>query len=209
MADDRFRDRPRDAASAGTEDGPNTALADGTLAIGSSTSLDLAGLYDRHARVVTASIRRLFGNGPPDPEDVTQLAFQKLLERDDRHSIRNPEAFLWRTARNLLLNEKRSQGVRSKYDYDVEQLFFAPGGDKSNPECVVAAREQIHVINQALLAMPEKRRRAFMLHRVEGLNVSEVARRLGLSRTAVNKHLARAFATVDSVLQTLGQDQAP
>ncbi|MEM7098400.1 MAG: sigma-70 family RNA polymerase sigma factor [Pseudomonadota bacterium] len=160
----------------------------------------LADLYANHAPVVSASIRRRFGDGPPDPDDITQLAFQKLLERNRPDEILNPQAFLLSTAKNLVLTEKRNQGVRTRYEPDVEEKFFTDRGDSLDPQRVVIAKEQLRLINQALDQMPRKRRRAFLLHRVEGLTVSEVGRRLDISRSAAQKHLVKAFAQIDTLL---------
>lgn len=176
---------------------PSTQSSESSKAAGSKIGY----LYQRHSRAVVTALRTIFGNGPPDPEDVTQLAFQKLLEYPHPNRIRNPEAFLWRTARNLVFNDKRSQNVRIRYEYEVEQLYFTNTSDNIAAERVVSARVQLSTINEALLAMPERRRRAFVLHRVEKLTVSEVARRLGVSRTAAVKHLQRAFADIDELLQ--------
>ncbi|MEM8862595.1 MAG: sigma factor-like helix-turn-helix DNA-binding protein [Chloroflexota bacterium] len=47
-------------------------------------------------------------------------------------------------------------------------------------------------MNQALGDMPAKRRRAFVLHKVDGLSVSEVARRLKIARSPAQKHINKA-----------------
>ncbi|MEM7077581.1 MAG: sigma factor, partial [Pseudomonadota bacterium] len=90
--------------------------------------------YKDYAKELADGIRSAFGSGPPDPEDVAQEAFHKLYERGDIDSIRNLRAFLWRTARNIVLVAKRKVDVRNKYDFEVEHLFFSPGGDNSSPE---------------------------------------------------------------------------
>ncbi len=164
-------------------------------------------LYRRQARIVSASIRRLFGNGPPDPDDVTQLAFQKLLEHAQPERIRNAEAFLWRTARNIVLNEKRSAGVASRYEADVADQFFTARGDNIDLQRVVLAKEELMLINTALRRMPAKRRRAFMLHRIDGLSVSDVGRQLGVSRSAAQKHIAKATALIDTLLSAADQEK--
>ncbi|MEM1173735.1 MAG: sigma-70 family RNA polymerase sigma factor [Pseudomonadota bacterium] len=162
-------------------------------------------LYRRQARIVAASIRRLFGNGPPDPDDVTQLAFQKLLEHAQPERIRNAEAFLWRTARNIVLNEKRSAGVAARHEADVADQFFAARGDNIDLQRVVLAKEELMLINTALRRMPAKRRRAFVLHRIDGLSVSDVGRQLGVSRSAAQKHIAKATALIDTLLSAADQ----
>ncbi|MEM7098405.1 MAG: sigma-70 family RNA polymerase sigma factor [Pseudomonadota bacterium] len=152
----------------------------------------LTNAYKDYAKELVNGIRRTFGAGPPDPEDVAQEAFHKLYERGDIDSIRNLRAFLWRTARNIVLVAKRKADVRAKYDFEIEQLFFSPAGDNSSPERIISAREQLSAINACLRNMPVRRRRAFMLYRVEGLSMEEVGRRLGLSRSGAAKHVARA-----------------
>ncbi|MEM1231986.1 MAG: RNA polymerase sigma factor [Pseudomonadota bacterium] len=160
-------------------------------------------LYARRARAITASLRRVFGDGPPDPEDVTQQAFAKLIAAPNRDKIANVDAFLWRTARNIVLNEKRAAKTAARYETDLTATYFSARSDTCDPESVVMAEKTLVAINALLLAMPENRRRAFMLHRVEGLNVSETARRLQLSRSATHKTLVRAFADLDRLLETL------
>ncbi|MEM8572896.1 MAG: sigma factor, partial [Pseudomonadota bacterium] len=81
-------------------------------------------LYQEYAAELAEGLRKRFGNGPPDPDDVAQEAFQKVLERGDLSTIKNLRAFLWRTARNLILSSKRSDHRRSAYDFEIEQLFF-------------------------------------------------------------------------------------
>ncbi|RMB08418.1 RNA polymerase sigma-70 factor (ECF subfamily) [Eilatimonas milleporae] len=159
----------------------------------------LAVLYHEYRAELSAGIRRLFGDGPPDPDDVAQDAFHKVYERGDTASIRNLKAFLWRTARNIVLVAKRKDDIRSKLDFEVEQLFFPLKGDISTPETIIIAKEQLRAINDLLRSMPEKRRRALMLYRVEGLPLVEVARRLGISRTAVTKHISRAQMQINAL----------
>ena len=167
--------------------------------------LDLGALYRKKAGIFANALRRLFGAGPPDPEDVVQQAFQKLVERSDLSDIRDPEAFLWRTARNLVINEKRAQNTRSKRDFEIEHLFFPDRGVALSPERVTSAREQLALINETLGKMPVTRRRAFLLHRVQGLSLTETARRLHLSRSAITKHVYRAAADIDLALDNKGQ----
>lgn len=160
----------------------------------------VAALYRANAGELCAALRKNFGEGPPDPDDITQQAFEKLLRRRDLSDVNNIKAFLWRTARNLLFKEQRARKVRARHDFEIEQLYFPLEGDTLTPERVIAAKEQLGAIDEALRAMPEKRRRAFVLYRIERLAISDIARRLGIGRTAVYKHIARAAADIDKCL---------
>ena len=129
-------------------------------------------------------LRRQFGAGPPDPEDIAQLAFEKLLRRKTFSDLSSVRAFLWSTAKNLSISSLRRNKARASYDSAVQRLYFARSGDEVSPARVVEAEQQLSIIAAALRHMPENRRQTFVLHRIEGLNKAEVARRLGISRTA-------------------------
>ncbi|MEM8493655.1 MAG: sigma-70 family RNA polymerase sigma factor [Pseudomonadota bacterium] len=171
------------------------------------TTVAVAALYRDHARGLVSSVRKAFGAGPPDPEDVAQQAFQQLIERGDLSSIHNLKAFLWRIARNIVLGDKRSDQIRTKYDYEVEQLYFALGHDEITPERITMAKEQLSRVAEALRAMPEKRRRAVILHRVDGLSVTEVGHQLGISRQNASKHLVNGLADLNVMFLQDGEDR--
>ena len=185
------------ALQSNNETGPHTT----DLSISPSESNSkLSSLYRDYARTLTARLRKAFGSGPPDPNDITQLAFQKLIERDDLSDIANLEAFLWRTARNLTLTEKRNSDIRSRYDFEVEHLFFAIRGSDCDPERVLKVQQQLEIIDEALRKMPAKRKRAFLLHRVDGLNFAAIGRRMGFSRKMARKHVMRAVIDIEDAL---------
>ena len=84
-------------------------------------------------------LRERYGDGPPDPEDLAQEAYRRTLERKDASAIFNVKGYLWRTARNLIFDTNKSNTVRSKYDFEVEQLFFPLKGNNCSPETVLLA----------------------------------------------------------------------
>jgi len=96
----------------------------------SAATDEMAEIYQRTIRPLSSMLRKHLGNGPPDPDDIAQNAYQRLMERPSLDDIKNIEGFLWRTARNLVFNERRTQAIRSRYDYELEQIFFpAEGSD--------------------------------------------------------------------------------
>lgn len=162
---------------------------------------DLSLLYEATSRELTGYLRQRFGNGPPDPEDVTHEAFAKLAGHKDLSRIKHLRAFLWRTARNLMLDSRRHIAVRTKYDFEIENLFFALEGLDNSPENVLEVKEQLELINDVIAAMPTNRRKAFILHRIDGLNFSQTGRRLGITPSAVIKHVARAVLDIKNALK--------
>ncbi|MEM7741719.1 MAG: sigma-70 family RNA polymerase sigma factor [Pseudomonadota bacterium] len=190
--------KPDRAGSSGTLNmsaGP--PRRDGDAAIHKNS--DVSRLYEQHAAPLIAGIRKMFGHGPPDPEDVAQQAFQKLLERGDLSSITNVRAFVWRTARNIVIDDRRARDTRDKYDFEVEQIFFPLKDDVLTPEHVLVAKEQLEAVKDVLRKMPERRRRALILHRIEGLSIVEVGQRLGIARPSASAHIARAMTDLSTI----------
>ncbi|RMB04943.1 RNA polymerase sigma factor [Eilatimonas milleporae] len=173
--------------------------ASASKVIEAPTDPRLTSISANELKDLSIGLRDRFGNGPPDPDDIAQEAYRRVLEKDDPSSIRNLKAFLWRTARNLVFDALKSENSRSKYDFEIEQIFFPLKSDISSPETVMIAREQLKAINELLRTMPANRRRAIMLYRVERLTQAEIARRLKISRTMVSKHLATASAEINAL----------
>jgi RNA polymerase sigma-70 factor (ECF subfamily) len=61
------------------------------------------------------------------------------------------------------------------------------------PDQIAAGREDLRTVSLALLSLPERTRTILILHRLEGLRQREIAQRLGISVSAVEKHLIRAL----------------
>ena len=167
----------------------------------------LRDLYRTSKPILKAALLKHFGQGPPDPDDVIQESFERLMRRKTFVDVRDLNAFLWRTARNLVLEFKRKKSTHLKYDFEVEQIFFPLRGENSSPESIYSAKVELETFNQALADMPPKRRRAFVLNKVEGLTVSAVARRMGISRTPAEKHVTKAMKDIAIALEKRGRGE--
>src|SRR5215469_6929601 len=124
-------------------------------------------LYARHWGELCHYIKKHFGPGPPDPEDVAQDAFMRFVAIEDRQAIENPRAYLFRTAHNVLVDEHRRLALRRAGPADTEAR---PASDDRTPERVLAGQEQLEILARSLRGMPATRRRSFLLNRLQGLS---------------------------------------
>lgn len=183
--------------------GPNrpiTCDTPGEFAVDSKirpTQERVSSLYQEYYAQLVTTLRKMYGDDPPDPEDVANEAFKRVVARDDVESINNLRAFVWRIAKNVVLKTRRDSANRSRQDFEVESILFPEKSYESTPERIIEAREQLRAINLLLRAMPETRRQAFILHRIEGLSITDTARTLGMSRPGAAKHIARAAAQIN------------
>lgn len=110
--------------------------------------------------------------------------------------IADPLPYLYRTANNLMLDRRRGALRRERRDQDWTE---ATGGavigvsDAPSGERVLVAREQLAATETALKALGERTDHVFRRYRVEGASQREIADELGISLSAVEKHLQKAY----------------
>lgn len=150
---------------------------------------------------LTAYLRRLKkrlhrqGSSLSDAEDLIQEAFVRMQAYcNEGGEIREPEAFLARTARRLSLNARRDRHDELYVAQSAEELPLMDLGP--TPDEVLAADECLKRMTAVLDAVNPRTREVFFLHRLEGLSYAQIARQMGISVSAIEKHVARAAAAL-------------
>ena len=126
-----------------------------------------------------------------DPEDLLHSAFIRMEEYKLRAPVGNPEAFLVRAAVNLAHDQRRHRQVGGP----VEGLNLAAltiSDERPLQDEVLAARERLSRAQAALDRLNPRTRDVFLMHRVDKLKYREIADRLGITVSAVEKHVAKA-----------------
>lgn len=149
--------------------------------------------YKRYWSELCVIVRRKFGSGPPDPEDVAQTAFERLGKAMQDHVIDNPRAFLIRCAQNHVLDYKRRQVVRDRFAQDEALINFLFPPDEFDAQRVLEAKDRLSCVADALEALEPRRRRVLLMHAVEELSFSEIARQMNISHTRVMQLFADAM----------------
>lgn len=167
--------------------------------VAKETSGLLDRLYREHMRDLCRFIQHRFGSGPPEPEEVAQIAFARYAVSAQTEAIENPKAFLYRTALNVVIDQHRRAVVRQRHV--VEVLSEPSERDDFDAERVLASKERLAVIEAVISAMPERQRRVFVLARVDGLSYAEVARRTMMSETNVKRLVVRAIVECQAALR--------
>lgn len=147
-------------------------------------------VLDREVR--TRLLRRIAAaTRSNDPEDLLHSAFIRLEEYSARGKVENPSAFLLRAAVNLAHDQRRHRMVANPIEgLDLELLTISD--DRPLQDEVLEARERLSRAQQALASLNPRTRDAFLMHRVEQLKYREIAARLGITVSAVEKHIAKA-----------------
>lgn len=148
-----------------------------------SIGLPIESVFDRQA----PKLRRYFRHKgfADEAEDMVQECFCRTVgRRADR-----PEAFLMRTAANLVIERWRAR-TRQHADRHtpIDSLDLSAPDSLAQLEAVDLLRR----VEASLARLPPRTREIFLLNRVEGITRPELAVRYGLSVTGVEYHLKKA-----------------
>jgi len=123
--------------------------------------------------------------------------------------VSNPASYLFKMANNLVLDRLRetSRRQRREGDWIAEQrgspsLAEEPADPASSAEQLLIQRDEQNRLTEAIDQLPAGARRVLRMHKLEGLGHAEIAAQLGISKSAVEKHMALAMAHLRRILTT-------
>lgn len=153
-------------------------------------------LVDRYYRPVYSVAYRMLGNCD-DARDIVQDAFVRAYNSLERfRSDANFQTWLFKIASNLCIDLMRSR--RSKpagsLDEEMENGHEPAAARQFQPEDVVIQGAVSEVVQQAILELPERYRRAVILRHMVGMSIDEIAEMLSIPSGTVKTHLYRARA---------------
>ena len=135
-----------------------------------------------------------------DIEDVAQEAYLRAYIAEQRESIEQPKAFLFRVAKNLALT-RLTRKSRQITDYLEEAGASALSDTASATDHEVEAQQCIGLYCEAVASLPKKCRQVFLLRKVHGLAHKESGRRMSLSVSSVEKYLRQALLACEAHLE--------
>lgn len=127
-----------------------------------------------------------------EAEDLTQDVFLRLASLDVAQ-LQSAEAYVFRTAANLLSDRARRDKVRRLHAAD-ELSVAGREIDPLDPARIVSGRRSLSTMAEKLKELPERMRAMFVLYRVESMNKRDIAEAFNCSVSTVEKNVAQAMA---------------
>jgi RNA polymerase sigma factor (sigma-70 family) len=149
-------------------------------------------LLERYRRALIGYFRRRV-HDLGEAEDLAQEVFVRILSRGDVAAIADVRAYLFEVALSVLVDRARRDKVRHKATHQS----FDPeghGAEDFASDRIHLGKEALGRATAALLELPERTRIIFVLRRLEGMKYSEIAHKLGISVSAVEKQMLRAMS---------------
>jgi RNA polymerase sigma factor (sigma-70 family) len=126
-----------------------------------------------------------------DAEDLAQTVFLRLLRKlqEDEDSL--SDAYVFTAASSVLVDHYRRRTAGGGGTVEIDPQFASSEPDARQ---ILEDRQTLRVMLNTLSGMSSKWRRAFVLHRFDQLSYADIARKMGISASSVEKYVMAALA---------------
>ena len=156
-----------------------------------------------------AELRRMLRRacaGPAEIDDVIQETCYRLLSLPSLAHVRDPKPFVFRSAKNIMLDRLRRDAVVSiEAMANLDELHIADAAP--SPERVVLARTELKWVIGLVAHLPDRCKNVFRARRLHGLSQHETAETLGLSDSVVEHEMMRAMQLMSALVAENGMAQ--
>lgn len=167
---------------------------------------DLLRAYLEHEHELKRYLGRFFVNSQ-DVEDIAQEAFIRAFATEIRTKVISPKKLLFTAAKHAALNElakKSRKTTDSIADYEDTPVLVDEA--QLTPEHIYDGKAKLLAFTQAVASLPPACRKVFVMRKIEGLQHKEIAARLHISVSAVEKHIATGTLKCSRYLKKIGYD---
>lgn len=129
---------------------------------------------------------------PEEAEDLVQEAYARLFRLDNWAEIANPHAFTMRIIHNEAMERFRKARL-VQLDQSLSLQALEPEDDQPLPDRVAMARDELRRLAGQLENLPPRCREAVRLRKIENLPPREVAAKMDISVSTLEKHLSKGL----------------
>ena len=144
-------------------------------------------------------------NNPSTAEDLLQETYLRVTRALSERAIDHLEPFVFQTARNLALDHLRARRIQARtlledVPLDVVESVAAP---LSSAEDAAHAEQLLERRNMSLAQLSPRQQQIFILSRLHGHSYLEIAEKLEVSQSTVQKELKLIMAICIGVAERL------
>ncbi|CAD5110438.1 RNA polymerase sigma factor [Zestomonas carbonaria] len=121
--------------------------------------------------------------------DLRQETWLRFRRREPGEEIGNLRAFLYRIARNLIIDHRRQQESRPA----LEEIPAELPSEQPGPERVVGDGQRLAQLQTILQGLPPHLRQALLWNRLDGMTQREIGERLGVSESMAGRYILKAL----------------
>lgn len=165
----------------------------------------LRALYEKHRLELVRFVQGTFGSGPPEPEEVVQIAFANFAALPEPERVENPRAFLYQSVRNEVLQQRRKMKVRRRFAATALAENIVEAKTEIDAERILRAKQRLEIVTAAIEQMEPQPRECLILARIHGMSFADIARAKRMPESTVRKYVLKAMLTCQEALDEVEQ----
>ncbi|MGE0410242.1 MAG: RNA polymerase sigma factor [Amphiplicatus sp.] len=137
---------------------------------------------------------------PADVDDILQESLARALEADGKNPLEFPKSYLFTVSRNIVFEqqERRSREVQWEIDEAILESKTAPTDDE------IHYRRMMEVFWEAMATLPKAHQQAILLRRIYGLSHKDIANKMNVSISSVEKYFAQGIKRCQDIMARRG-----
>ena len=148
--------------------------------------------FEENYTLIKRFLSRFFSE-QQDIEDVAQEAFLRAYVAEQYKDIEQPKAYLFRIAKNLSLTKLTKKSKQIAHMINLANEYEDSPAFEFSADAEVEALENLGLYCEAVASLPIKCRQIYLLRKVHGLSHHEIAERMSLSVSSVEKYLLKGM----------------
>jgi RNA polymerase sigma-70 factor (ECF subfamily) len=159
---------------------------------------DFSALYSATLGPLRRYLTRLLGNAG-EAQDVAHDAYIRVYPSMSGRRAEHPEGLLYTAARRLAINRLKRRSISPL----ARDAFIPEMSASTDPgvEQQVMARQELEILEEAISQLPDGCRVVLLLCKIEQLSHREIAARLAIAVSTVEKQHARALRLLRTALE--------
>jgi len=145
-----------------------------------------------HYDEISYYIQRLTGDKNL-AKDLTQETYTKVLEISKSSDTAIQKAYLYKVAKNLVIDKVRKDKTYIQAPYEEEEHSIC---EKEYPENIASDEVRKNKLKQCIQELSPQNKKAFILHYYKGYTRKEISGIMGISTNAVEKNITRAVIKI-------------
>jgi len=174
------------------------------------TVAELGAFYTEHRSELHAHASRILKDSARAEEVIQDALIKVMLAAPELESAGHALSYMHRTIENLCIDIFRLEGRRPNLVVldDAKTEVESTWQENLDHSDVIAAADDAAIVRQALAMLSPAERAALVMWEMEGRSTEEIARELGIKKSAVRHTVSRARASLRKVLSELIIDEA-
>jgi RNA polymerase sigma-70 factor (ECF subfamily) len=167
---------------------------------------EILDIFLKNEQAIRRHIMRLCRSAA-DTDEILQETFLRGFAAETKGVVKEPKAYLFQIAKNIALDKLRKNAsvpIGSLEDSGGSSLLLDE--EQAAADALLDGRRKLALFAKAVAQLPQQCRKAFLLRHVHECSYKQIASRMNISVSAVEKHVTIALMKCDQFLRANGYE---